>query len=555
MLLWLSLAMITIIALVGVLFPLLRVGDQDSTRSDYDLHVYSSQLEELDLDLERGVISPGEEEAARIELKRRILSVTAENTTSLPNVSHQPQIIGAIILAIGVPVISSGLYLHLGSPQSSGQPVIQQASEVTLPKSANNTLEAAVDNVQAKLALDPGNIENWLLLGQSYTVMRRYNEAAQAYRHATNLKPNDAIIKARLGETLVLAANGTVTPEAVSVFDNARALDKKIPGPRFYLGLARAQAGDPDSAYDTWLQLVNDASTNAPWLPEVIARLREVGAILGRNVDAALKPMTPLADKKQAISQGPTQAEIEASADMSSEERLEMIRGMVSRLSNRLREDPTDIAGLERLAHSYEVLGDVEKSRETRNRIQQIRIGSERTKEADILASSKDLEAPSEGRPKSTDQSDMILGMVQGLAARLQDNPDNLDGWLMLAKSHQVLGQPEKQLEALRRALEIAPNNPNIIGRLARAILNGNREADKLPSASVKLFERVLKLDENNTEALYFVGLAKAQKGEISLARIKWTKLLSKLDVESRARELVQQQLNRLPNNLKVQSK
>ena len=149
----------------------------------------------------------------------------------------------------------------------------------------------------------------------------------------------------------------------------------------------------------------------------------------------------------------------------------------------------------------------------------------------------------------------MILGMVQGLAARLQDNPDNLDGWLMLAKSHQVLGQPEKQLEALRRALEIAPNNPNIIGRLARAILNGNREADKLPSASVKLFERVLKLDENNTEALYFVGLAKAQKGEISLARIKWTKLLSKLDVESRAHELVQQQLNRLPNNLKVQSK
>ena len=49
------------------------------------------------------------------------------------------------------------------------------------------------------------------------------------------------------------------------------------------------------------------------------------------------------------------------------------------------------------------------------------------------------------------DRQQMIRGMVEGLAARLQENPDNIDGWRRLARAWEVLGEPEKAAEARAR--------------------------------------------------------------------------------------------------------
>ena len=57
----------------------------------------------------------------------------------------------------------------------------------------------------------------------------------------------------------------------------------------------------------------------------------------------------------------------------------------------------------------------------------------------------------------STDRQDMIRGMVEGLAARLEEDPQNLDGWLRLVRSYSVLGDKEKAAEALRTGLKTFP--------------------------------------------------------------------------------------------------
>jgi cytochrome c-type biogenesis protein CcmH len=46
----------------------------------------------------------------------------------------------------------------------------------------------------------------------------------------------------------------------------------------------------------------------------------------------------------------------------------------------------------------------------------------------------------------------MVRGMVERLAARLNDNPDDRDGWLRLARAYEVLGEPEKAADARARA-------------------------------------------------------------------------------------------------------
>lgn len=58
------------------------------------------------------------------------------------------------------------------------------------------------------------------------------------------------------------------------------------------------------------------------------------------------------------------------------------------------------------------------------------------------------------------DQADMIRTMVERLAARLEAEPDDPDGWLMLARSYQVLGAPEQARHAFDRAARLAANGP-----------------------------------------------------------------------------------------------
>ncbi|CAD7027145.1 c-type cytochrome biogenesis protein CcmI [Pseudorhizobium endolithicum] len=61
------------------------------------------------------------------------------------------------------------------------------------------------------------------------------------------------------------------------------------------------------------------------------------------------------------------------------------------------------------------------------------------------------------GEMSEGDRQDMIRGMVDSLAARLQEDPNNLEGWLRLVRSYSVLGDKDKAAEALRTGLRNFP--------------------------------------------------------------------------------------------------
>ncbi|QVQ40838.1 hypothetical protein KHQ07_04465 [Pseudochrobactrum algeriensis] len=53
----------------------------------------------------------------------------------------------------------------------------------------------------------------------------------------------------------------------------------------------------------------------------------------------------------------------------------------------------------------------------------------------------------------------MIRSMVDGLAAKLQDNPTDIDGWERLLRAYVVLGERDNAAEALRKAVKVLPEN------------------------------------------------------------------------------------------------
>ena len=138
-----------------------------------------------------------------------------------------------------------------------------------------------------------------------------------------------------------------------------------------------------------------------------------------------------------------------------------------------------------------------------------------------------------------------IQGMVARLADRLSQNPEDGKGWAMLGRSYRALGRIDEAKEAHVKAIALLPGE--VQARIEYAVLLlDEAEGDALPVQATNLMEEVLALAPDQPDALYFVGLAAAQKGDSARARTLWARLLVQLPAESPARAQVQQSLDSL---------
>ena len=144
--------------------------------------------------------------------------------------------------------------------------------------------------------------------------------------------------------------------------------------------------------------------------------------------------------------------------------------------------------------------------------------------EAPSGPTTEDVAAAAEMAPE--ERMEMIRSMVAGLAARLEDDPNDPEGWRRLARSYAVLGEAEKALDTLRRAVELVPDDLETLHAYARA-LSGDPGSSAPPPEAVAVYERILALDSNDGAALWFTGLAAAERGDAASARAHWQRLLT----------------------------
>ena len=164
---------------------------------------------------------------------------------------------------------------------------------------------------------------------------------------------------AELGEMMVLAAGGYVSPDAEGALAQALTMDPRNPVARYYWGLMMQQIGRPDVAFGVWDRLLADSSADAPWRAPVEARMPELARLAG--VDYQPRPAAA-----PATLPGPSAEDIENAAEMTPEERMDMVRGMVDGLEARLAEDggaPEDWA---RLITALGVLGQTDRAETAR---------------------------------------------------------------------------------------------------------------------------------------------------------------------------------------------
>jgi cytochrome c-type biogenesis protein CcmH len=128
--------------------------------------------------------------------------------------------------------------------------------------------------------------------------------------------------------------------------------------------------------------------------------------------------------------------------------------------------------------------------------------------------------------------------MVTEFAAKMEKDPSNLQGWVMLARSYRILGRNQDAVKAYERAGSFVDSDPQLLADYADTLAanaNGNFAGKPL-----SLINQALKLDPNNLMALWLSGTAAFNANNYRSAVQTWEKLALQLPPNSEEMKMIE---------------
>lgn len=355
----------------------------------HDVQVYKDQLNDIDRDVARGVISAEEAEQSRIEVSRRLLLADETKPGAAP---QEPSSFNFFVGAVVAIVLMGGsvlLYERIGVPNYPDLPLeirIVSADTNRANRPDQSAAEAAVAEtldtpaptpehlalmVKLRSALEqrPDDLQGHILLAQNEAGIGNFVGAYKAQQVVIALKGDDATSAdyADLADMMILAAGGYVSPQAEDALTKALRLDPNNGTALYYSGLMFAQSGRPDMSFRIWSPLFDNSTIDDPWYEPIRQQIEMVARDAGIRYE--LPSVAPLP--------GPSADDVKAAEDMSPEDRAEMIQGMVSRLSDRLATEGGPASDWARLIAALSVLNEKDKAGEILTEAREIFAGSE----------------------------------------------------------------------------------------------------------------------------------------------------------------------------------
>ena len=120
---------------------------------------------------------------------------------------------------------------------------------------------------------------------------------------------------------------------------------------------------------------------------------------------------------------------------------------------------------------------------------------------------------------------DQVERMTERLAEHLEANPDDVEGWVMLARARKALQQFDASARAWARAAALRPDDADVLTNYAEAL--GLAAQGDLAGEPTRLLGRALQADPVNTKALALSGSAAFGRSDYAAAIDYWQKLLA----------------------------
>ncbi|WP_116132161.1 c-type cytochrome biogenesis protein CcmI [Tropicimonas sp. IMCC34043] len=481
-------ALIATLAIAGVMLRPRRDEIEDSAEES-GIRIYRDQLQTVDRDLARGLITDDEAERLRTEIKRRILDADRLGHRTVGRAPRRLTL--AVAAAAGLAVIFGSflIYGRIGAPGYPDQPIALRLSEAEqlraerpsqaefearMPPNPTPDLSpdfaALMDKLRAAVTENPDELQGWELLARNEARLGNLPAAHAAQSKLIALKGADATAAdfSTLAAMMVEAAGGNVSPEADAALTEALKRDPKTPVARYYVGLMYLQVGRPDLTFGFWEPLLRDSTPDAPWVPIIRDRLEVIAQLAG--IRYSLPPVAGLA--------GPSAADMAAAQNMTPEERQDFVRTMVEQLSTRLDEEGGAPEEWARLIQSQGVMGDTDGAAASWAKAQTaypdpavqapIRAAAERAGVATVGPdgrgpTAEDIDDAAKMAPQ--DRAAMIQSMVAQLSDRLATEGGPPEDWAKLIRALGVMGNRDQaaKIWAEAQAIFVAPAQIDVI--------------------------------------------------------------------------------------------
>jgi len=136
-----------------------------------------------------------------------------------------------------------------------------------------------------------------------------------------------------------------------------------------------------------------------------------------------------------------------------------------------------------------------------------------------------------------------IEAMVSRLAQRLQTQPDDPQGWRMLAKSYETLGRFEDAVQAYQKLLKHQAPTADVLTDYAVTL--GMSKGQALAGEPEVLINLALKLEPRHVQALALSGSAAFEQGDYQRAVLQWNKLLALIPKDADIRGSIERNVER----------
>jgi len=131
---------------------------------------------------------------------------------------------------------------------------------------------------------------------------------------------------------------------------------------------------------------------------------------------------------------------------------------------------------------------------------------------------------------------------IGDLEDRVRAQPRDEAAWLALGRAYQAEGNAAQAVAALRRANQAMPADLNLLLAYGDLLADGIK-GDVLPADFVGVMQQINALDPNQADALWYLGLAAAHRGDAHRAAKFWRRLLAELPSGGKERASLQERL------------
>ena len=280
MLLWVSIAVATVVATAVIVWPLLsaRSPSQADARDDERrrVAVFRDRRNEIEREHAAGRLSDAEAEQAQADLLRQVAedlpdAAAAGGVGDGEAAPRRAATLVALALAVLVPLIAVGVYQRVGAPDLAGIDLRADHRPVDAAE-----VEKLIGSIEQRTREKPDDGEAWAMLAEARRMQGRHADAVTAFEQAVRLLPPDARLLADFAESAALLAGGDFSGRPVSLLEQALAANPDEPKAIALMGAAQYRLGNLEGARG-YLKKLHDGlpagSDEAAQIGQALARI------------------------------------------------------------------------------------------------------------------------------------------------------------------------------------------------------------------------------------------------------------------------------------------